>query len=380
MLETCIAYKERRCHSCDLMELGYKKSIEVKEEAFFQLFPKQNILHYQNPEVLGKAFQSRFKLKLSVKEMHNGLSFGVYNQAQEFSVLEDCPLHHRDLNQALLHARSILEQAKVTAYNLSNRTGEIKAVVINKSNERDELMIRMVLRSKESLDRIRKVCNEINQLSDQMKYIYSCIIQPKHIASFEGGEEILLTDKQTMTFQFDQFQLVLGVKSFFQVTPRIANELYREVGHYLQKNSVDSLLDLYCGVGAFSFFASPFVKKIKGVEISNDSINYANQAKLLNNVQNIEFEACDVDKVWEHSNEKYQAILVNPPRRGVGDFSMGEIINLTPDILIYSSCNFETLYKDYQKIKEFYEVDFVKIFDMFPFTSHFEVLMIFTKR
>jgi 23S rRNA (uracil747-C5)-methyltransferase len=66
-------------------------------------------------------------------------------------------------------------------------------------------------------------------------------------------------------------------------------------------------------------------------------------------------------------------VIVNPPRRGLGEKVVDLLLDLAPAHLFYSSCNPETLKKDLEKILPFYEVLDSTPFDMFSLTSHLEV-------
>lgn len=70
---------------------------------------------------------------------------------------------------------------------------------------------------------------------------------------------------------------------------------------------------------------------------------------------------------------KPDLVIVNPPRRGIGK-PLAEFINqLGSPYLIYSSCNAETMAKDFASLSH-YELKKVQLFDMFPHTAHYEVL------
>ena len=374
----CLPYLEQRCQSCQYLNGEYQQSIDAKEQEFLKFFPQTQSVFKSTYQVKNPA-GSRNKAKLSVALIENEMQFGIYDRFQNFKKLEDCPLHMEGINSLLIVIKSLLSKFSITPYNLSKQNGELKNIIITKSDTTQNLLIRFILRSKESVDRLRKVGDELQSMLPEVKVV-SANIQPKHAAILEGEEEIVLSKNDTIIHHYDNIKLHLGVKSFFQVTSEVARELYSTVADFLKDKKINSMLDLYCGVGAFSFYAAQSVNSVTGVEISSEAIRCAMLSKQDNQVTNAHFKALDVDHLWDELTGDFDCILVNPPRRGVGLSSMQKIKNLAPQYLIYSSCNVETLYSDFTHIQDKYEVIFSRIFDMFPFSKHFEVLMIFKKR
>ena len=139
---------------------------------------------------------------------------------------------------------------------------------------------------------------------------------------------------------------------------------------------IEKLLDLYCGVGAFSFYAAKYCQKIDGVEISKEAISFANMGKEKNCLHQINFQAMDTADFLQQNLINYDGVMVNPPRRGLDEEIIKNIITINPRIIFYSSCNAETLKKDWISLKNHFKIVSLQLFDMFPHTSHFETLMI----
>jgi 23S rRNA (uracil747-C5)-methyltransferase len=372
----CNAYIEKRCQSCDYLNTSYENSIKIKEADFFNYFNKDLIKDYKGPAVLEDPAHSRNKAKLAVSSIEGVITFGITNSLREFNSLEDCPLHLLGINSLLPEIKNLLLEFNIIPYDLETKKGELKFLLMTKSDTTQNILLRFVLRSKESLDRIKKLSAKL-QLAHPNIEVISCNIQPNHSAILEGDEEILLTEKKWISHQYENHKIHLGVKSFFQVTSPIARLLYSELKHFLKGKEIKKMLDLFCGVGAFSFYAAENVEHVLGVEISAEAILSANHSKEINQILNVEFKALDVDLLWESVNGFFDCILVNPPRRGVGKFSMEKIVSLRPKYLIYSSCNAATLKSDYEIIAKDYQIESARIFDMFPFSKHYEVFMVF---
>ena len=316
----------------------------------------------------------RNKAKLAVAFIENEIEFGFYNHNRQFKKLEDCPLHAAAINAVLVTLKQQLSIYNIIPYDVILKKGELKYLLITHSDSKNELLIRFILRSSEAVPRLKKLAADLLILNPAIKVI-TANIQAVHQAILEGEEEIILTDNDCITHHFDPYFLFQGPRSFFQTNSSMALRLYQHFQQELSLLPVHSFLDLYCGVGAFSFFAAKYCSTVQGVEISDAAIHYANKAREINRCTGLNFQTMDVEIfLRQQQSAHYDAIMVNPPRSGLNETIVAELLRLAPAWLFYSSCNIETLHRDISRLELQYEIRSLQIFDMFPYTSHFETL------
>jgi 23S rRNA (uracil747-C5)-methyltransferase len=376
----CSYFSQSYCRSCNLLDKSYAITLSTKEAALKELFPQEYILFKPTIGLNNDAIGTRNKAKLAVFTQHNEITFGFYHSDGTPTELEECPLHAEGINTFLPNIRQILKKHHITPYDIKTKTGELKYLLISKSsgNDTDDFILRFVLRSKASLPRLKKATEDIIALSPLIKVI-TANIQPIHQAIIEGDEEIVLTNNTVIIHQFDEFQLGLGARSFFQVTPQIAQHLYNAVADAVLVDNPSSLIDLYCGVGVFSFYASRHCLDVTGVEISKEAIECAEHSAKINK-KKINFYAMDVEDYLKNNVNEFDAVIVNPPRRGLNPVIIKMIDDISPQFIYYSSCNAQTLARDFQEFKNHYEIKSLQIFDMFPYTAHYETLMCMVKK
>lgn len=376
----CHWFNTSHCRSCELLDRSYADTILLKEKKLVELFSGHNLFLKKTVGLNNKIENSRNKAKLAVFGDDSGIQFGFYDGQLNFKKLEECPLHMEGLNELLPVLKTKLMEYKITPYSLTEKKGELKYVILSKSQSHNDLLVRFVLRSKESLDRLKKMAAVLVSEFPFIKVV-TANLQPEHKAVMEGDEEIVLTTEDKILHQFDDVYLTLGPRSFFQVTPEIAGKLYASAGHVIEEYKVKSFLDLFCGVGAFSYFAAKTCPDVLGVELSREAIVCAQSSQELNKVSgNISFEALDVEAFLKTLDKKFEAVLVNPPRRGLNKSIIKDILAQKPKLIIYSSCNAETLSRDFSDMNHEYEIASTQLFDMFPYTEHFETLMIMLRR
>lgn len=375
----CKWYESHHCQSCTLLNDTYQASLVKKENDLRSLFNGAE-LNIREVVTCDPVESSRGKAKFAVYGDENTFEFGFYDSQLNFKTLEECPLHMVGINELLADLKIRLKKYNIIPYDLHSKKGELKYLIISKSLESQEILVRFVVRSKESLDRLKKLAQEWIMILPEVKVV-SLNIQPEHKAILEGDEEIILTQAKSIDCQMGDVHLSLGARSFFQVTPTVALRLYQSVRQVLAENNINSFLDLYCGVGAFSFFAAQTCQRVLGVEISKEAIEAAKFSVTKNKIlKNIEFQSLDVDEFLLTQTESFEAILVNPPRRGLNESIIKRLSELRPKMIIYSSCQALTLSRDVKMLEAHYSINQTQIFDMFPFTDHYETLMILVRK
>ena len=125
------------------------------------------------------------------------------------------------------------------------------------------------------------------------------------------------------------------------------------------------------------------VKKVVGIDIVEDSINYANENSKLNNLSNTKYFSGDMKDIFTHAfireNGIPSVLIVNPPREGIDKKVIEKIIDIEPKKIVYVSCNSSTLARDLFFFQKTYEISKLQTIDMFPHTSHVENIVLLKK-
>ena len=364
----CSYFNQDICRSCDLITLDYEQQILKKEKTLGHsgLLPTvpSNPLHFRN--------KAKFVVTGTVDNPIIGLS-GIENLDHGRELL-DCPLHVNKINELLPSLKKFITLAGLTPYQIEAKKGELKGIIIFHSTLSNQTYLRFILRSKEAYDRIKKNHLTLLESHPDLQCI-SINIQPIPHAILEGDEEIFITDKKSINHQLGNISFSLGPRAFVQTNQEVSTKLYETAASWVKDSGYKRFMELFCGQGAFSFFCAPYIDSGLGIEINPDAIVEAKKTAHKYELNNLDFKSADASLVGtEIENYGPDIILVNPPRRGLGK-SCELILKNSPKMIIYSSCNYETLNSDLEKLKTQYEIKKIQIFDMFPHTSHFETLV-----
>jgi 23S rRNA (uracil747-C5)-methyltransferase len=248
------------------------------------------------------------------------------------------------------------------------------------ANDRDQLMVQFVMRSTADLARIKsKLPSLLAQLPNLE--VVSVNVHPEHSAVLHGNREIVLTKNSTLTMPVGDVELQLGSLSFFQTNTSVAGLLYQTATAWVSElRDIQSIWDLYCGVGGFALSLAGTGTQVTGIEVTPEAIDNAKAAaRELGLAASTRFLADDATQFALNSTEPVpDVVVVNPPRRGIGETLTGWLNSSGARYILYSSCNPVTLVKDLTKLAN-YRVAKAQLFDMFPNTEHAEVLTLFEK-
>ena len=146
---------------------------------------------------------------------------------------------------------------------------------------------------------------------------------------------------------------------------------------------MNELLDLYCGVGSIGICLSGKAHRLTGVEIVARAARDAEANARANGLENARFFAADAGTAAAKlAAEGYRpdAIVVDPPRKGLDAVCIQAIARMAPEKLIYISCNPSTQARDVALLHEYgYEAVRMTAVDLFPRTYHVETVVLMTK-
>lgn len=190
--------------------------------------------------------------------------------------------------------------------------------------------------------------------------------------------QIVLAGNDHLFFSVLGKSFRVNAASFFQVNPAVVEKM---VSLLLEKFSFTkqmTVLDAYCGVGLFSRSIAPLVKTCLGVEASPHACqDFAFNLDEFDNVSLFEGQAEFILPLLE---EKPDLVILDPPRSGVERQALEAILKMSPQQLIYFSCDPATLARDARKmLSAGYQLKETILLDMFPQTYHIESMNIFTR-
>jgi 23S rRNA (uracil747-C5)-methyltransferase len=370
----CLDYQAGRCRSCSAIEVPYPRQLAAKQaraEAALAPFGPDWL-----PAMASTESGFRNKAKLAVGGSMEAPTLGILDAAGGGIDLARCPLYPESMRATFEPLRDFLVAARVPPYDLATRKGEAKYLHLFEAPGTGELMLRIVLRSREPLDRIRKALPGLLAACPQLKCL-SANLLPQHAALLEGPEEIPLLGVGVRAL-LNEVPLHLHPGAFFQTHSALAAALYQQARAWLDDPGIHRILDLYCGVGGFALHLAGAGREVLGVESSAQAVAGARRAAAESGLA-ARFECADATRWQLGLPAGFDAIVVNPPRRGLGAALCAELSARPPGWILYSSCAVDTLAADLARLPGFGAIR-ARLFDFFPHTAHFETLVLLRRQ
>jgi len=364
----CSYFDTHQCRSCGWIDYHYAEQLKLKNDHLHTLLTPFQPQDWLKPATSPlKGFRN--KAKMVAIPTSEGIVLGI---SEEVSLIE-CPLYEISMQKVLQSVQEWLRELGVKAYDIKKKKGELKYVLLTKSKSNGTMMLRFVLRSHGIISRLQNALDDLLKRAPELKVV-TVNIQPVHMAILEGEEEIFFTPQHRLEERFNGIPLFIRPKSFFQTNPEVAEKLYRTASEWAGESKPKILWDLFCGVGGFALHCASPERSIVGIEIEPEAIECARDSAALLEMKNLRFESLDTASFGANSGEKPDLIIVNPPRRGLGEQLCKWLMRVGSERILYSSCNAMSLAKDLE-ILSGYSINRVQLFDMFPHTAHYEVLV-----
>ena len=313
-----------KCGGCTFWNVNINKENEIKENYIKRLFPNVKV----NTIISNNEINYRNKVTFHI---HNG-KLGYYQKnSNNLVIIEECLILNKEINKIKKYLET-LDLTKVTE------------IMIRYSNNYDELLI-----------------NFKGQLKD-----YNNLKKIKNIKSIYINN-YLVYGNPTIKEKINNLEFLIGPNSFFQINTNMIANLYNSIKNFITPSS--SLLDLYCGTGTIGIYLNEYFEHILGIDIVKENIENAFLNKEINKIDNISFQHKDASSI---ENTYFDVVIVDPPRAGLGEKTKEHLLNINSKIIIYVSCNPNTLKKDIEKLKEKYQLVEITPVNMFPKTEHIE--------
>ena len=376
----CKTYK--RCGGCSLRHIQYEETLKMKQNAVQSLANKTLSNKVIVEPVLGMKmpYHYRNKAQYPIGTDKNGKPvMGVFaNRTHEIIPIQTCLIQNEKTEELAKFIFNYIVKNKISIYDEKTGRGMIRHIVTKIGIKTDEMMCILVING-EKIPREKELVSEITGHFPKVKTIIKNINR-KNTNVILGQQNINLYGEGYIKDELGDYVFKISPLSFYQVNPLQAECLYQMGVEAAKISKQDIVFDLYCGIGTISLFMSKFAKKVYGIEIVKEAVEMAKENARLNQVNNVDFIAGDVEKILEKLLYEQKVIpdvvMIDPPRKGLDSKSIENLLMIRPKRLVYISCNPATLMRDLAKLEVLYEVKTLKPVDMFPFTSHCEVVSV----
>lgn len=370
------------CGGCSLQHLQDSAQEEWKRSRLEQTLKRIGGIDIQSPSPIHHDFEPlgyRNRALIPLLRKEGQLRLGYYRRGSHRIVnLNRCPVLDPRIDALIKPLKLDLEASGWPAD--ADLHGELGL---------RHLGLRVGVRTGELLITLVSATSELNGLKDlAAKWMerwpavagVTLNLQPRRSNTVLGSITHTLAGRDSIRERFCDLQLLLGTTTFFQINTARAEQIVLVLRDWLlQHGDCQRLLDAYCGIGTISLPIAASGIGVVGIEINPASVQQARQNANLNGITNASFEAGDVASLLGNYLPDQDALVVDPPRKGLAPDVLDAILKCPPKRLAYLSCDSATLARDLKRLVSEdgpYAIDRIQPADFFPQTTHLECLVL----
>ncbi len=376
MAETKYCTVSKKCSGCQLSNMDYERQLRYKQNEirirFNRLCKINKIkgaelpLHYRN------------KAQFVFKRIKGLTQCGIYQSTDKTIVVTDsCALHTKEQNECAKILCKLFDSFKIEPYDLYRHRGLVKNVIVRQSFHTGELMVVIVCDHGKNFPCVSAFSQA---LSEKLPNLASLILTKHKGTTLTAGDcPKVIYGKETITDRLLGLNFIISYNSFFQINPKQTEVLYNTAVDMAELQKTDTVLDAYSGTGTIGMICAPHCKKVYSVEVVENAVKDAKKNAKLNGLANIEAVCADSQeyiKALTISKTPLTCAVLDPPRAGCSRSFLECLCDLSPEKIVYISCNIDTQLRDVRfLLKKGYKIDKVQGVDMFPYTKHIECVI-----
>lgn len=370
---------------CDFGMLKYDAQLKYKKLMVEDVIKKiGKIENVSVEDVIGSEdpYHYRNKIIEPFRKSKGEIISGFFKRkSHDVFEVEENILNSRLGNKIIKELKSILNREKVPVYDENEHKGILRNVMV-RTNSKNEAMLVLIINAVKVEKRYKDILMELKNKVEEIKSIYISL-NPKRTNVALGDKNIFIWGEKTITEEIDGISFNISPLSFFQINLPQTKKLYNTAVNYFEDLENKNVVDAYSGTGTLAMILSKKAKKVFAIELVQSATNDGIKTAKENKIENIEFiNGAVEDRLPEliKKGEKVDAIIFDPPRKGIEESSLLKVAESNIREIVYISCNPSTFARDAEILsRQGYILEKVQPVDMFPGTAHTEVVGRFIK-
>lgn len=372
----CPMYKA--CGACQLQFVDYQEQLKIKREITQDAIKNIANIDIEIPNTIPspeiKNYRHKIQYPISQTKNSGRILAGYYKpKTHEIVNIKYCPIQPEICDKIIEFIREKAFDFGIKGFNEKKHSGDLRHVVIRNSAVNGKNLVVLVVNATKIFDRLKDFAQEIYEKFDEVAGV--CInYNSKKTNVILGKKTECVCGNEVIEEKILDKTFKIGAETFFQVNPKSAENIFKYVKDFIKENCEKPIvLDAYAGISSFGICVSDISQKVVSVEENTQACELARQVAKDNKVKNIEIHNEDASKFFAKEKREFDAIILDPPRKGCSQESLDNAYRLSKKYIIYVSCNPATLARDLKILHEKgCSVQSIQPFDMFCHTYHIE--------
>ncbi len=372
-----------KCGGCDFLHMDYEEELRLKKLRVEDSFARIGGLDLKLSGIYGAPHITGYRNKAiyAVGRKDGKAAAGFFRgRSHDIVTAERCLIQTEASDRAAAAVCRWIDSSGASIYDEKAGLGLVRHIFVRSSFSTGRAAVCLIASSKKLPEAGRLIDALVSSCPEISSIVLNVNKKPGNTVL--GDEFVTLWGSDCIEETLLGLKFKLSPASFFQINPVQAERLYEKVLEISEADKTSSVLDLYCGTGTISLILSRTAGRVIGVEAVADAIADARENACANGITNAEFICGDASEAAEELRKRGVTpfvVVVDPPRKGLTPPLIETIASMSPDKVVYVSCDPATLARD---LKQFgalgYRAMRAEAFDMFPRTAHVECVVLMT--
>lgn len=374
---SCPVYK--KCGGCQL-DVSYPEQLSYKQCVVTELLGHygrvEPILSMENP------LHYRCKVSSAFGFSRGRILSGVWQSSSGRLVpVENCALEDPHATAIVQSLVQLMQQFRIRSYDAQSGQGVLRFVTIRVGRQSGQILVALGT-GRGPFPRRTDFVRALTVRHPEITTIVQCISTDRHNLVL-GTQETVLYGPGWIVDRLCGCDFRISARSFFQVNPVQTEVLYRTAVDFAGLDGSQIVIDAYCGVGTVGILAAGRARRVLAVEQNSGAVRNAQENIRLNGVRNLQVYQGDAGvfmTAMAEEGQRADVVFTDPPRAGCSREFLRALLQLSPQTVVYISCNPETLARDLQTLtRGGYRVRRIRPVDMFPNTKHIETVVLLSR-
>ena len=373
-----------RCGGCDTRHMSYAEELRFKLDRVNDALTRLGGQTVIAEEIIGSDEQIRYRNKgiFEIGSLEGKPACGFYRERSHQLIPVDRCLIQNELTERCAHAVTrFMDERNIPPYDEQTGKGTVRHVFCRRAVQTRDAVV-CIISARGFGANTPILVEELRAACPELTGIVLNINKTK-------GNAVLSGDFYTLWGQSEIRDVLCGneflisPRAFFQINPPQAERLYERAAEYAALTKDETALDMYCGAGTISLRLARDAGHVIGAEIVPEAIENARENARRSKADNTEFICADAGEAARKLKSRGvhpDAVVVDPPRKGMYEDAVNAIASMEPKRIVYVSCEPSTLARDVQRFSALgYELKKVTAVDMFPRTCHVETVVLMSR-
>lgn len=368
------------CGGCQFRHMTYAEELEAKRRRVEDALRRIGGVELAVSVIRGAENTRRYRNKVQFPVSDGAI--GYYQGRTHWVVdIADCLLQPEVDAACRAAVKEWMERFSVPAYDEKKGCGLVRHLFL-RTNAAGEVLCCLVVNGKK-LPHGEELVETLRQAAPGLTGVVLSA-NTKKTNVILGDRFRTLWGRDWLEEELCGHRFRLSVPSFFQVNREQTEVLYRRALDFAALTGRETVVELYCGIGTISLTLAEYAKQVIGVEVVPQAVADAGENAERSGLQSkTRFECGDAAELavrLESESVRPDVVVVDPPRKGLAPAVVDTIASMSPERVVYVSCDPATLARDVKRFAGLgYSAVRAEAVDLFPRTAHVETVCLLTR-